>query len=59
MGVLWLALWPKIILDLIMDKQFSAPSARTNNKSKSIEERLLKIKRFYWWTQYQMALEEP
>ena len=31
----------------------------TKNKSKSIEERLPKIKRFHWWTQYQMALEEP
>ena len=37
----------------------SGSSARTDNKSKSIEERLPKIKRFHWWTQYQMALEEP
>ena len=32
---------------------------KTNNKSKSIEERLPKIKNFYWYVQYQMALEEP
>ena len=32
---------------------------KTNKKSKSIEERLPKIKRFHWWAQYQMALEEP
>ena len=42
---------------VLESKKFSAPSARTN-KSKSIEERSPKIKRFHWWTQYQMALEE-
>jgi hypothetical protein len=32
---------------------------RKNRKSKSIEEKFPKIKRFHWWTQYQMVLEEP
>ena len=26
---------------------------------KAYKERLPKIRHFYWWTQYQMALEEP
>ena len=33
--------------------------SKTNKKSKSIQERLPKVRNFHWWTQYQMALEEP
>ena len=32
---------------------------KTNNKSKSIEERLPKVKRFHQWAVYRMALEDP
>ena len=32
---------------------------KTNNKSKSVEERLPQIKNFHWWAIYQMALEDP
>ena len=33
--------------------------AKTNKKSKSIEERLPQVRNFHWWAVYQMALEEP
>ena len=33
--------------------------AKTNKKSKSIQERLPKVRNFHWWSVYQMALEEP
>ena len=32
---------------------------KTNKKSKSIPERIPKVKNFHWYTVYQMALEEP
>ena len=32
---------------------------KTNKKSKSIEERLPKVKNFHYWSIYQMTLEEP
>ena len=33
--------------------------AKTNKKSKSIEERLPQVRNFHWWAVYQMALEDP
>ena len=33
--------------------------SKTNKKSKSIEERLPKVRNFHWWAVFQMALEEP
>ena len=32
---------------------------KTNKKSKSIKERLPKVKNFHYWSIYRMALEEP
>ena len=32
---------------------------KTNKKSKSIEERLPKVRNFHWWAVYKMATEDP
>ena len=32
---------------------------KTNNKNRSVTERLPEIRNFHWWAIYQMALEDP
>ena len=32
---------------------------KTNKKSKSVEERIPKVKNFQWWANYEMASQDP